>query len=227
MGIKDIIRNSVAETIKNNTLSAATIYTALGAGILFSLYIYGVYYFSQKRNFYNKQFNIVLGVLPIITEGIILAMQSNLVISLGMVGALSIVRFRTAVKDPKDLLFLFWSISIGIILGARNYGLAFAVCLVTTIMLILLDLLPAGRASVLLVINMDKEGKETDVMPLISKYAKQPKVKSRSRTAGGLDLVVECTAKKEGELLEEIAAAGHVVSAAAVAHDGEAVYPNE
>lgn len=224
MGIKDIIRNSAAETMMNNTLSTATIYTALGAGILFSLYIYGLYYFSQKRNFYNKQFNIVLGVLPIITAGIILAMQSNLVISLGMVGALSIVRFRTAVKEPKDLLFLFWSISIGIILGARNYGLAFAVCLVVTIMMTLFDLLPMGRSSALLVVNVGKDGKEADIMPIIAKYVKYPKVKSRSRTMCGLDLIVECRTKKEGELLEEISAAAHVLSASVVSHDGETVY---
>ena len=73
---------------------------------VFPVYLWDLLSLPEKR-FYNKQFNVVLGVLPIITAGIILAMQSNLVISLGMVGALSIVRFRTAVKEPKDLLFLF------------------------------------------------------------------------------------------------------------------------
>ena len=114
MSFQDIIKNSILETMENNTLSTASICITLGIAILFCIYIYAVYYLSQKKSFYNKQFNIVLGVLPIITAGIILAMQSNLVISLGMVGALSIVRFRTAVKEPKDMLFLFWSIGIGI-----------------------------------------------------------------------------------------------------------------
>ena len=112
MSFRDIIKNSILETMENSTLSTASICVTLGIAILFCIYIYTVYYLSQKKGFYNKQFNIVLGVLPIITAGIILAMQSNLVISLGMVGALSIVRFRTAVKEPKDLLFLFWSIGI-------------------------------------------------------------------------------------------------------------------
>lgn len=215
---------SILETMENNTLSMRAIYNTLGAGILFSLYIYGVYWFSQKKGFYNKQFNIVLGVLPVITAGIILAMQSNLVISLGMVGALSIVRFRTAIKEPKDLLFLFWAISIGIILGARNYALAFAVCLAVTIMLLLLELLPEKRASVLLVVNMDKEGKEGDILPIVSKYAKHPKIKTRSRTADGMDMIVECRTRKEGELLEEVSAAEHILHASMIAHDGEAVY---
>ena len=132
MSFQDIIKNSILETMENNTLSTASICITLGIAILFCIYIYAVYYLSQKKSFYNKQFNIVLGVLPIITAGIILAMQSNLVISLGMVGALSIVRFRTAVKEPKDMLFLFWSIGIGIILGARNYELALLISIVVT-----------------------------------------------------------------------------------------------
>lgn len=212
------------ETIENNTLSMWAIYSTLGIGILFSLYIYGTYWFSQKKGFYNKQFNIVLGVLPVITAGIILAMQSNLVISLGMVGALSIVRFRTAIKEPKDLLFLFWTISIGIILGARNYSLAFAVCITVTVMLLLLELLPEKKSSVLLIINMDQEGKERDILPIVSKYAKHSKVKTRSRTIDGMDMIIECRTKKESELLEEIAAAEHILNASMIAHDGEAVY---
>lgn len=224
MSVKDVIKSSILETIENNTLSMSTIWMTLGIGILFSIYIYAIYYFSQKKSFYNKQFNIVLGVLPIITAGIILAMQSNLIISLGMVGALSIVRFRTAVKEPKDLLFLFWSISIGIILGARNYALAFAICIVVTIMLFLLELLPEGRVAVLIVVNMDKEGKEEDILSVISKFVKHSKVKTRNRTMDGLDLIIECGTKKEGQLLEEVSAVSHVISASVIAHDGEAVY---
>ncbi len=224
MSIRDMIKKSVLETVEGNTLSMWTIYTTLGVGILFSIYIYGIYWFSQKKGFYNKQFNIVLGVLPVITAGIILAMQSNLIISLGMVGALSIVRFRTAIKEPKDLLFLFWSISVGIILGARNYGLAFAVCLAVTVLLLLLELLPEARTSVLLVVNMGKEGKEEDVLSAAAKFAKHPKVKTRNRTMDGLDMIVECRTGKESELLEEIWTVEHILSASVMAHDGEAIY---
>ncbi len=137
--MNDIIKNSILEAVEGNTLSMWAIYVTLGTGILFSLYIYGIYYLSQKKGFYNKQFNVVLGVLPIITAGIILAMQSNLVISLGMVGALSIVRFRTAVKEPKDLLsFLVnqrrdypWGkelcISFCSLYGSNDYAVSFGI----------------------------------------------------------------------------------------------------
>ena len=224
MSFQDIIKNSILETMENNTLSTASICITLGIAILFCIYIYAVYYLSQKKSFYNKQFNIVLGVLPIITAGIILAMQSNLVISLGMVGALSIVRFRTAVKEPKDMLFLFWSIGIGIILGARNYELALLISVVVTILLFLLELVPEGRASVLLVVNMDGEGREDELMPAVQKLTQSYKVKSRNRTMDGTDLIIECRTRQEGELLDAVSSLGHVTSASVIARDGEAVY---
>ena len=224
MSFQDIIKNSILETMENNTLSTASICITLGIAILFCIYIYAVYYLSQKNSFYNKQFNIVLGVLPIITAGIILAMQSNLVISLGMVGALSIVRFRTAVKEPKDMLFLFWSIGIGIILGARNYELALLISIVVTILLFLLELVPEGRASVLLVVNMDGEGKEDELLPSVQKLTQSYKVKSRNRTMDGTDFIIECRTRQEGELLDAVSALSHVLSASVIARDGEAVY---
>ena len=224
MSFQDIIKNSILETMENNTLSTASICITLGIAILFCIYIYAVYYLSQKKSFYNKQFNIVLGVLPIITAGIILAMQSNLVISLGMVGALSIVRFRTAVKEPKDMLFLFWSIGIGIILGARNYELALLISIVVTILLFLLELVPEGRASVLLVVNMDREGKEDELLPSVQKLTQSYKVKSRNRTMDGTDFIIECRTRQEGELLDAVSALSHVLSASVIARDGEAVY---
>ena len=224
MSFRDIIKNSILETMENNTLSTASICITLGIAILFCIYIYAVYYLSQKKSFYNKQFNIVLGVLPVITAGIILAMQSNLVISLGMVGALSIVRFRTAVKEPKDMLFLFWSIGIGIILGARNYELALLISVVVTILLFLLELVPEGRASVLLVVNMDGEGREDELMPAVQKLTQSYKVKSRNRTMDGTDLIIECRTRQEGELLDAVSSLGHVTSASVIARDGEAVY---
>ncbi len=87
-----------------------------------------------------------MAMMSVITTGIILGMQSSLVISLGMVGALSIVRFRTAIKDRMDLLFLFWSIGEGIICGAGLYGLAIILCVVVTLGILILDKFPIKKA---------------------------------------------------------------------------------
>ena len=88
-------------------ISTSKIIATLAMVVILSLYIFFIYRVVTRKTFYSKTFNISLAAIAIITAGIILAMQSNLVISLGMVGALSIVRFRTAIKDPMDLIFLF------------------------------------------------------------------------------------------------------------------------
>ena len=145
-------------------------------------------------------------------------MQSNLVISLGMVGALSIVRFRTAIKDPMDLVFLFWSISIGIICGAGLYEVALLTCLVVTILILVLENLPASRAPMMLVVNVTDADKEDAILDIVKKYSRFYKVKSRNLTAGALDMVVEVQVKKE------VAAVDTVMTASLIAHDGEVTF---
>lgn len=224
MSFNDIIKKSVLETMGNSTMSMVTICVAVAMAIIFSLYIYMIYFLSQKKSFYNKQFNIVLGVLPVITAGIILAMQSNLIISLGMVGALSIVRFRTAVKEPKDLVFLFWSISIGIMIGALNYELALIISLAVTLLLFLLELLPSEKWSVLLVVNMSLEGTEDELLAVVREFVKRPLIKSRNRTMAGTDYIVECRTAQEKELQEAVSGLNHVTGVSVIAHDGMALY---
>ena len=117
----NIFKKSFLEGFGGSDITTVRILVTLAVTCALALYIFIVYYVATKKTFYSKTFNIALFMIAVITSSIILAMQSNLVISLGMVGALSIVRFRTAIKDPMDLIFLFWSISIGIICGADRY----------------------------------------------------------------------------------------------------------
>lgn len=224
MTFNDIIKKTVIENMQNNSLSMTNASVTIGICILFALYIYGIYYLANKKSFYSKQLGITLAVLPVITAGIIMAMQSNLIVSLGMVGALSIVRFRTAVKEPKDMVFLFWSISIGIILGAMNYELALIISIAVTILIFLLELLPGGRPSVLLVVNMDEQGDETVLLSAVKTFVKNPIIKSRNRTKRGTDYIIECKTAKQKELLDAASSVEHVLTTSLIAHDGEAVY---
>ena len=224
MTFNNIIKKTVLESMQNNTLSTATVNITIGICILFALYIYLIYYVAHKKSFFSKQFGITLAVLPVITAGIIMAMQSNLVVSLGMVGALSIVRFRTAVKEPKDMVFLFWSISIGIILGAMNYKLALTISIAVTLLIFLLELLPGGKSSVLLVVNMDENGDEDELLDAIDEYVNSYDVKSRNRTQRGTDYIIECKTTEEKKLLDAASLVNHVINTSLVAHDGEAVY---
>ena len=154
MSFKDIIKNSVYESFGGGTnLSAWNVTLILAIACLIGIYIFMVYKLTSKSAFYSKDLNVTMAGLPLIIAAIMVAMQSNLLVSLGMVGALSIVRFRNAVKNPLDLLYLFWSVSAGIIVGVGLYVLAFVMCIVMTILLLVLDMVPNAKASDLLVLR--------------------------------------------------------------------------
>lgn len=191
---------------------------------LLALYIFAIYRLVTRKVFYSKNFNISLAAMALITAAIILAMQSNLVISLGMVGALSIVRFRTAVKDPMDLAFLFWAISIGIICGAGLYEVALVTSVAVTVFILVLDMLPVGKAPMMLVVNSSVMDGEAAVLETVKKYARYYKVKSRNLSQGRLDMVVELRVKDESGLVSEVAALEGMISASLIAHDGEVTF---
>ncbi len=221
MSFKDIIKRSVLESFTKSNLTTTTVCVTLGITILIALYIFIVYYLSTRKTFYNKTFNVSLAAIAVITASIILAMQSNLAISLGMVGALSIVRFRTAVKDPKDLVFLFWSISIGIICGAGIYEIAVIASLIITIGLFALELTPVGNASGILVVNCGSLEQETQIMDIVKESCKRPSVRSRNASVAGVDFVIECRAKQPAGMLQKLQALDGVTGVALMEHDGE------
>ena len=191
---------------------------------ILACYVFLIYRLVTRKSFYSKGFNVSLAAMSVITAAIILAMQSNLVISLGMVGALSIVRFRTAIKDPMDLVFMFWSISIGIVCGAGLYEVALLTCLVVTILILVLENLPASQAPMMLVVNVTDAAKEDTILDIVKKYSKFYKVKSRNLTAGALDMVVEVQVKEESAFVKEVSAVETVLSASLIAHDGEVTF---
>lgn len=221
MSFKDIIKRSVLESFTKSNLTTTTVCVTLGITILIALYIFIVYYLSTRKTFYNKTFNVSLAAIAVITASIILAMQSNLAISLGMVGALSIVRFRTAIKDPMDLMFLFWSISTGIICGANMYAIALLSSLVITIGLFLLELTPVGRAASLLIVSMEKPEKEEELLSAVKGFSRVCQVKSRNLSEGGMNLIVECKPAKGQELLVKVKEIEGVFGVSLMAHDGE------
>ena len=217
----DIFKKSFLDGFTGSDITTARILVTLLVTCAIAFYIFVVYYVAAKKNYYSKTFNISLALIAVITASIILAMQSNLVISLGMVGALSIVRFRTAIKDPMDLIFLFWSISTGIICGAEMYKIALITALVITIGLFVLELTPAGRASVLLIVNAKSIQDETSIREVVETYAKRAKVKSRNVGKEGLDMIWDIKTDKEQELLEKLTQLDGVFGASLMAHDGE------
>lgn len=220
MTFKDALKNSIFEGFSTD-ISTTKICVTLGIAVLLGLYIYLIYKYKSKTSFYSRDFNNVLAALPVVTAGIVLAMQSSIVISLGMVGALSIVRFRNAVKNSLDLLFLFWSISIGIICGAGIYEIAVLLSVIVTILLLGLDILPVKRASLLLVVNASDREIEKELLPLLGKYTFYYKIKSRSVNRDGLDLIIELKSKQEAELFGECSKLPGICNLNLLSHDGE------
>ena len=224
MGFKDVFKKSFLEGFTSMDITTGKIAATLIVTALLALYIFAIYRLVTRKVFYSKNFNISLAVMSLITAAIILAMQSNLVISLGMVSALSIVRFRTAIKDPMDLAFLFWSISIGIICGAGLYEIALVTSVGVTVFILVLDMLPVGKAPMMLVVNSSEMNGEKAVLDVVGKYARYYKVKSRNLSKGRLDLVIELKVKEESALVSEVAALDGMLSASMISHDGEVTF---
>ena len=162
-----------------------------------------------------------MAIISVVTAGIVIAMQSNFVISLGMVGALSIVRFRTAIKEPMDLLFLFWSIGTGIVCGAGLYELAIVIALVVTFGLLVLQLVPVMASPMLLVIKLNNIDKEETVLSTVKKSTQKYKIDSKSITNGRENLIMEIRSKDYSSLTNEISKIEGVVSVTLMHHEGE------
>lgn len=190
---------------------------------LFSVYIFFAYRILTRKTFYSKSFNIALAAVNLITAAIILTMQSNVVISLGMVGALSIVRFRTAVKDPMDLTFLFWSIASGIICGAGQAEIAFALAAVLTVALVVFEKIPVAKAPKILMAS-GRDGMEAAVLKAVAAHCAHYTVKSRSIADGRCDIVVEVRTADDAALVQEVSAVSGVDHVSLLAHDGEVTY---
>ena len=224
MGFKDVFKKSFLEGFTSMDITTAKIVATLFVSALLALYVFAIYRLVTRKVFYSKNFNLSLAARAIITAAIILAMQSNLVISLGMVGALSIVRFRTAIKDPMDLVFMFWSISIGLICGAGLYEVALVTSVAVTVFILVLDMIPVSKAPMMLVINSSQMDGEQQILDIVGKYSKSYKVKSRNLSKGRLDMVVELRVKDESALVSEVAALEGMIGASLIAHDGEVTF---
>ena len=224
MSFKDIFKKSFLEGYSSAEITTPTILVALGIACVLALYIFFVYRVVTRKTFYSKNFNITLAIITVITAALILTMQSSVVLSLGMVGALSIVRFRTAVKDPMDLAFLFWSISVGIICGAGLAQVAIILSVVITVGILVLDHLPVAKAPMILVVNADDLDAEEAIVAAATQYVKHLQVKSRNMTDVSLDLVMELRTAEGSALVRDVKKVAGVTAVSLLAHDGEVTF---
>lgn len=166
--------------------------------------------------------NLTIAGMPVIVAAIMIAMQSNLLVSLGMVGALSIVRFRNALKNPLDLLYLFWAISAGIITGVGLYVLALVLSFIMTLLLFLIDKIPSAKAPELLVLRgTDQDIDYTSLYDLIRSRCRYYKEKARSTKNNETELIIEIRTKEKNLLLQDLNKTSYFTQVNCISHDGE------
>ena len=203
MSIKDILKNSFLNQF-NTPMDMSRILTSLLCAAALGVYVFVIYRITCRKAFYSKGFAISLVAIDLITAAVIMAVQSSAVISLGMVGALSIVRFRTAIKDPMDLAFLFWVISLGIICGAALYEIAILASLLITVVMLVLHFIPNVRPALLLIVNLENVDAEPALKEVLKERTSFYKIKSRNVTSTGLDMIVELKTTNETDLIKQI-----------------------
>ncbi len=223
MTIMDALKSKIVlEATSSIGVLDAAFYLCLAAA--FGFYIFLIYRVIRRGSFYNKVFNTALWVLTVVITAIIITISRNIVLSLGMVGALSIVRYRTAIKDPMDLVFLFWAIAEGIICGSGMAVLAAMLAVVVTVGLFVLNHLPVVKPMKLLTISAENRSCEDAVMEILNAHCKHHTVKSKVISGGRLSLVIEFSSEEERKCIDALADLEGVTSVSSLTHDGEVTF---
>lgn len=219
--LSDIFKSNFLE--KTTSISLVDGALALGLSFCIGLFIYAVYKKTFKGVMYSKSFSTSLIALTMITALVILAVTSNIVLSLGMVGAMSIVRFRTAIKDPMDIAYLFWAIAVGIVLGAGLIPIAIFGSLFIGLILVIFTNKSNSDNPYILIINCDDESVENNVLKIIGNKVKKYVIKSKTVTGGkGVEFTIEIRLKSmETSFVNEITREEGVRSAVMVSYNGD------
>ena len=220
----DIFKKSFLEDLSAADISLNFVVTSIGLCCLFAAYIFFVYRVTTRKTFYDKATSISIALTSVVVCGIILTIQSSLVVSLGMVGALSIVRFRTAIKNPMDLVFMFWAIAVGIICGVGLPMIAVVLSFAMTGGILIFCLLPVGKAPMLLVVNASALSAKSHILQAVKKNSAFYTIKSQVAESTRLSLVLEVRTKRHGDLVGAVSAVDGVTRAALLSHDGEVTF---
>jgi len=187
MDIQQFINDFLNPSSIYESLTLDRVVLALLVSFFINLFIFFIYRKTFKGVIYNRQFNVGLVLTGLVVTLVVLPISSNIALSLGMVGALSIVRFRTAIKDPKDIVFTFWTITVGIICGAGLYAVAIIGVPIIAVMLFVLERTRIkGPEPYLLVVHYTSDA-ETAVQAALPKH----KIRSRTVNTEGVELMGE------------------------------------
>ena len=202
--------------------SFPTILVSLVLALAVGLFIAWIYRRNYRGVMYSNNFTLTLVMMTLITCPVVMCIRESIQLSMGMVGALSIVRFRTAVKDPLDTAYMFWALTMGILLGAGQFFLtACAVVGIGLLLTVLVHVQSKGLNSYLLVVRMAEES-ERQANQLVNNLKVQ-QLKSKTVSANGIEATYEVRVDKPDALLNKLRALPGVYDATLVAYNGEAI----
>lgn len=194
---------SVSDLVKNNanlstyfaeqfaSLTPMKVIIALALGALVGLLIAFVYKKCYRGVLYSPSFAMTLVMLTLITTPVVMCIKSDIALSMGMVGALSIVRFRTAVKDPMDTAYMFWALTMGILLGAELYVIALVVVLGIAAILFAMTFIKFSTPNAYLLVLHYEQDAEYEIEMQLKRMVKQHRMRSKTMTRAGAEMTVE------------------------------------
>ena len=220
MTFNDIFKSSFLENVAAVSLLDMAIALVLAFGI--GMFIYLIYKKTYTGVMYSSSFGVTLVALTMITTLVILAVTSNVILSLGMVGALSIVRFRTAIKEPLDIAFLFWSIAAGIVLAAGFIPLAVIGSVIIGVVLLVFINKKSYSNPYIVVLECDGDASEEQALKMIAENTERCVTKSKAVRAGNVELNLEVRLKDDKTgFVNSLSKIDGVKSAVLVSYNGD------
>ncbi len=205
MSVKDVLKKSFLESdMFNQAISTSTILTIvidLAVALVMGLLIYYIYKKFYKGVVYSKNFAMSLVGMTVLTCMVTLAISTNVVISLGMVGALSIVRFRTAIKEPLDLMYMFWAITTGITCGASMYILVLLAAVIMILMILIFSKEVAGRKSYIVIVHYTGDTTGDAIIKTLGK--RKYSVRSKIFRSEDMEMTLQVNCKEDNLVFAE------------------------
>ena len=222
-GLENFIKEGLLHLSVKDTMATIDIITVLGVTFLMGMFIFYIYKKTFQGVLYTQSYNVSLVMISLVTALIIMAISSNIVLSLGMVGALSIVRFRTAVKDSMDIVFMFWAISIGITNGAGFFKISFIGMVVVSSVLLILTKFKSTSSPYLLIINYT-EDKHINIMDYLKNKVGKFNLKSKTVANNLVELSIEVRIdNSDTSFVNELSKSEGITNAVLISYNGDYV----
>ena len=223
------MNNSILTQLFTSTFFAKAVSFSLPEALLtmalsfaIGLFIALLYRSTYQGVMYTMTYGVTLVGMTMLSAMILLVVTSNVVLTLGMVGALSIIRFRTSVKEPMDIMYMFWAVGAGIAIGAGMAGVAIVASIAVGLTVLLLTRGRQNGVPYILVLTLENKDAENAAMALVQKNVRRYRIKSKSVTKGGTELTVDVRLKDDNtDFMQDVSDLNGVLSAVLVTYNGE------